>query len=396
MKKNTYLQSGKKETCYGCSACEAVCPVNAIKMTKDEHGFFYPEVNERICTNCGLCKAVCPNDISMEKTIPVSAIVGSHCEKHIFYNSASGGAFSAIASMWNDGNTYVAGAIMDENFQVIHSIIKFSDGIKRIRKSKYVQSNLQGLYEKIESLLNNEEFVVFSGTPCQIAALKGYLRKDYYKLLCVDLVCHGVPSNQLFNLYIEWLEKKHKKKVKEYVFRSKYPYKGCVNTRSAIVRFENEEEIYLTPSNDPYLRLYNNRYAYRPACYSCKFSCEERISDITLGDAWGIEEKMPCYSSVAGVSAIFVNTEKGKEVVNKLECNFKADEAEVAFLIQNNKNMMHSTIEPINNDIFMKKYRECASLAVATAKYTYRKILNRIVFKIRCRCKSTKIIRKER
>lgn len=337
-----YLESNNKADCCGCSGCEQVCPTSCISMIEDEEGFRYPIKDEELCIHCGLCEVVCPNvnkekiTDSQEYDIDSKAFFAVHKDEDILDKSASGGVFSAIVDSFCDHNFVIFGVEFDEDLQVIHS---YTDNIRdseKYRKSKYVQSDINGTYKDAEKFLKQGKKVLFTGTPCQIGGLKLYLRKDYDNLFCADLVCHGVPNQSLFDRYIKELDKKHNGKVSSYTFRHKTK-SGNDNWNSRNVKYEiNKKKIIENSQKDSYLRGYHPGLYYRPSCYDCKYSNPERVSDITMADFWGVEELFPNENVHKGVSVFLANTKKGQSLVYNMSKLMKIKEVDKEFVIKSN------------------------------------------------------------
>lgn len=318
------IEITEKFTCCGCNACGDACPKNAITFRIDIEGFWYPEVDKCKCVDCKFCEEVCPqlhiealkkNDY--EKPITIAAI---HKDMSIRWDSTSGGAFSALAqTMYNQGG-YVGGALYDENFLVHNYISNKSEDLEKLRSSKYLQSNAEGLYVKIRKLLNHEEKVLICGTPCQMTALRSFLGKDYENLIIVDFVCRGVNSPKVYRKYLDSLERKYSGKV-VYV-KAKNKELGWRNlTRK--VAFDNGTVYYGVLMEDDFRRGYHTNVFCRPSCYECQFKDFPRIADITIGDYWGIEKVDKNLDNNIGTSLILLNSKKGEQyfeqVKNKLE-----------------------------------------------------------------------------
>jgi coenzyme F420-reducing hydrogenase beta subunit len=213
------------EHCFGCTACEHICPKACISMMPDEQGFLYPFVNEEDCIQCGKCLKVCPyldsKDVDAELFPNTQVYAVKHIDDEVRLQSSSGGAFTAISDYVLKNNGIVYGASYDSNMVVRHVKVDSIEGRDTLRGSKYVQSNLGKVFREIQSYLQKEIVVIFSGTPCQVAGLRKYLVKSYDNLITVDLVCHGVPSPKVFGDYIQSIEKKYKNKVLDCRFRDK-------------------------------------------------------------------------------------------------------------------------------------------------------------------------------
>ena len=311
-----YVVVDKKEQCCGCGACADACALSCIKMETDCEGFSYPVVEVSRCVSCGKCVAVCPISHARDAMHPsVDDVAYAYVAggEEIVKSSSSGGAFSLImdAFFTRHENAVVVGASFCE-MAVCHSIADNRTDAEKFKKSKYVQSNTQGIFRKVKDLLATDRAVLFSGTPCQVAALKMYLGRDYDKLLTVDIVCHGVPSQKCFDEYLRELEKKHSAKIVSVMFRYKRNFQGDkVNPRTLCLDFENGQSVNMDMSESEFLYAYYTGLIYRPSCAICSFANPNRVGDITLADYWGIEEIHPELNSLRGVSLVRFNTEKG-------------------------------------------------------------------------------------
>ena len=191
-----------KSQCCGCNACVQRCPKQCI-ASEDEEGFLYPEVDEAICIDCGLCENVCPVINQADARIPLQVYAAKNTDEKIRMHSSSGGVFSILAEQTIKQGGVVFGARFDENWEVKHDYTETIDGVSVFRGSKYVQSKTGDTFKQAEQFLKQNRKVLFSGTPCQIVALKRYLKKEYENLLLVDFICHGVPSPGVWRKYLK-------------------------------------------------------------------------------------------------------------------------------------------------------------------------------------------------
>lgn len=268
----------ERSNCTGCGSCFNICPTSAIEMVENEQGFIEPRIDEKKCINCGLCKNKCPsiNSIKTEKIKETYAATSKNNETVL--KSSSGGIFSEIANYVIENNGCVFGAAFDENLQVEHIFIEKKEEIIKLSGSKYIQSNTGTTYKAAKKELEKGRSVLYTGTPCQIAGLKSFLGKEYPSLITVDLICHGVPSQNFFNKYIEYISKG--KKITNYNFRHKE--KNDTNCMILTYKLNNKIIKIKNPFVDSYYYAFLNGYIYRDNCYQCKYANCNRIGDITI------------------------------------------------------------------------------------------------------------------
>ena len=211
------IEIKNKKDCCGCNACGDICAHKAIKFVTDNEGFWYPEVNKDLCTNCGLCEKVCPmlhlEEAKSHDQREPKVYGGYHKNISIRFDSTSGGVFSALANAMYKQGGYVSGAVFNEDWSVSNYISNNKKDRSRLRSSKYVESNAEGLYKEIKRLLLNGEKVLACGSPCQMAALRTYLRKDYDNLVIVDFLCRATNSPKAYRKYLDMLEELHGGKI---------------------------------------------------------------------------------------------------------------------------------------------------------------------------------------
>ena len=322
------IQENNKK-CFGCGACESICPNKAISLIEDKESFLYPLIDKKKCINCGLCNKTCPltYDLFISKK-EVTAYVGVCNSDDVIINSSSGGAFTALYEVFIEKGFDVFGVCFDKNLKVLYDVAFTTEECKKFRKSKYVQSYYNGCYERIANSLRDGRSVLFSGVSCQCAALILYLKAKGIsdkRLVTVNVLCHGVPSQKLFDEYIKYMEKKEESTVTSYSFKNKLDYKGDFNPRTSMIEFENGHKMVKTIENDPFLRGYYRRLFIRPSCGLCLFAKPERFTDFTIADAWNIEKIKPEYNPLKGVSLVLFNTEKAREILGELHCKMRLD-----------------------------------------------------------------------
>lgn len=319
------INISNKANCCGCCACVDACKQKAINLKNDNEGFWYPHVDTNLCNNCGLCQKICPelNISKLKKNDsekPIKTIAAIHKNMSIRWDSTSGGAFSAFAEYMYEHGGYVSGAIYNNDFTVKNFVSNDPNDLIKLRSSKYLQSKAEGIYEEIANLLKKDKKVLACGTPCQMAALRSFLKKDYENLIIIDFICRGVNSPKVFRKYLDSLENNFggkiiyiKEKNKEYGWRSL--------TRKII--FDNNKTYYGIGMKDDFRLGYHTNVFCRPSCYTCKYKDFPRIADITIADYWGIENINKNLDNDIGTSMILLNSKKGyayfELIKNKLE-----------------------------------------------------------------------------
>lgn len=333
------------EFCTGCRACEQLCPKQCISMKSNKEGFLTAEIDENVCIHCGLCQKRCPQNNMPDKHNPIKVLAVRYKKDKELKNSASGGAFVALAHQILERNGVVFGAAYGEDWKVGHIAVRKEEDLYKLQGSKYVQCDTLHTYSEVKTLLSEGKKVLFSGTPCQIGGLRSFLRKDYDNLFTVDLICHGVASPKLFQKYIEWLGKETKGKILYYNFRDKsggwgLGYKAKTKTKTKTK----------TANLDPYYYHFLKGDTYRECCYRCRYCTQERISDITVGDYWGIEREHPKFYSTKGVSVMLLNTEKALNCFEQAKSMFYIQESTFKQASRNNHNLLSPTKRTLLRD----------------------------------------------
>lgn len=308
-----YTVRSNQAECTGCGACVSICPKNAITMKPDDEGFLYPSVDSALCVNCDLCEKRCP----VGKDVPAAEqrVFGAqHRDEQVRASSSSGGVFTALARNTFARGGVVFGAVFDENLRVEHIGAFHEAEMAAMRGSKYVQSDAADAIAHAASLLERGIPVLFCGTPCQIAGLKAKLGGRHEEsLTTVDFVCHGVPSPGVFASYLRELEKKYGSRPVAYTFRDKR--KGWKDFM-AVATFEDGSEHAGDQRTEPFLYGFLQNLYLRPACAACTaYRGSHRPSDITMADLWGAPKVCPEKDDDTGLSLVFANTEKGREIL---------------------------------------------------------------------------------
>lgn len=317
-----------RNLCTGCTACVNVCPQKCIEMIPGEDGFSYPRIDESRCIHCGLCERICPANKQPEKTKVKAGYVARTKDMENVNNSTSGGMCAAFADYTFSKDGLLYGVGYDENMKVRHFGIDVSqkERVKEMRGSKYVQSDLGTCFSEIKAALDQDRFVCFTGTPCQVAGLKAFLRKDYQNLLTIDLVCHGVSSPMAFRGYVGAMSKRYNSKVTDVRFRNKtYGY----HSGTMRVDFENGKKYYGSGRIDQMSKAYFLGACSRECCYQCPFKGDERYSDFTIFDSWHVDKLISgMKDDDKGYTNVFVHTEKGMQVWNEMKKELDCREAD--------------------------------------------------------------------
>lgn len=329
------------DNCTGCGACADVCPKNCIEMISDEEGFYIPFIDTQKCINCGMCKSVC----QLEKKIKDNDIrkgYGAICNLKEIGRSSSGGAFYGIAvSFFNTfKNGLVYGATFFENNEVKHIGISKKEELYKLQGSKYVQSNTTGIFEEIKNYLKQDIYILFTGTPCQVAALKEYVGKYQEKLYTIDLICHGCPSPGILKKHLSNLNSNKNDQVISVSFREKNKFMKCDFVLN--ITYSSGKKIRVYGEKDWYYNLFLNGRNFRESCYNCKYTKKERVGDITIGDVAN-KKLFSDFNNEEALSTILINTDFGEklwEISNKF---FRYKEADIEEEVRLNHNLHSST-----------------------------------------------------
>ena len=324
-------------TCTGCGACAQICPNQVIEMKEDAEGFLYPSANLQKCVGCGLCEKSCPVITDKSNSEQNDKIRHSYASTNIDRNYSKDCATIGVCTMaaeWilhNGGLVY--GVALDENeWRTFHVCANKTIDLDKIKNSKYVQSDTRDTFRSVKKELQFGKLVLYVGTPCQIAGLKGYLRKDYNNLYTIDLICHGTYSYKLLQKEIQYWERKYKGKVSNFKFRSKriFPWNVGGIMNFDINRNGHTKHIEQLAPSSPTYRCYaysndGKSYNLRPCCYGCQFKDKKRYGDLTVGDAWGLtkicENLFTKANRKSGISSVFTNTNQGVVLLNSIKEN---------------------------------------------------------------------------
>lgn len=359
-----------KSKCCGCTACVAACPVRCITMQEDSEGFMYPKVNESECVGCNLCLNVCPAIHYGDSCRPSEIYAAKTNDDKIRMSSSSGGIFSLLAENIIDDGGVVFGAEFNDRWEVIHSYEETRAGLAGFRGSKYVQSYMGNSYRDAKTFLDRGRMVLFSGTPCQIAGLKHFLKKDYDNLLTVDLICHGVPSPSVWNEYLYELKvKSGAEAISAIEFRDKS--EGWKNFKILVEGYNQGNKFLLEDESfyiNNYCKAFLNNISLRPSCFACPVKAGKSGSDITLGDYWGMKDAGSELNDDKGCSVVLVNTPKGSSFIAALPAYMKSD-IKYEWVLDFNPSLEKSAgLSPNRDFFFYMLFRRRKSFSKAIAR----------------------------
>lgn len=369
----------KKKECCGCNACAEICPMHCIEMLNDSKGFLYPKVDTATCIDCGACEKVCPfegGNIALNS--PLTAYAAWNKDREQYLASSSGGVAYVFSSYIIKQGGVVYGCTSD-GMQIRHIRVASLSELSKLQGSKYVQSDVRGLFDLVKADLKAKKPVLFIGTPCQVAGLKNYIKRIPEHLYLVDLICHGVPSQQMLYEHINHVAAGHS--VEQLSFRKGQLYhieitSPCGTTYSA------------EPHKDMYYRAFLDGISYRKSCYHCPFARKERISDITIGDFWGIKDTASLPLEISGgISVLLPSSEKGKALIEAAKPNLSIYERSINEAVAGNNQLRSPVKYSLRVRIFNSLYplislEKAAYICVVDQKFrTLFKIINRKIGK---------------
>ena len=329
-----------KSQCCGCGACVGRCPQACITLTEDKNGFLYPHVDADACVDCHLCEQVCPFLNEKEKQETLACFAAIHPDETIRYRSSSGGVFSVFAERIIGHGGVVFGARFNEKWEVVHGYTDTLEGLTAFRGSKYVQSVIGDSYVQAEQFLKQGRDVLFTGTPCQIAGLKLFLRKDYPNLVAVEVACHGVPSPGVWRNYL-----KGRGDVNEVNFRDK-----STGWRDYSVVIGKQKRRH---DDDDYMACYLTNHNMRESCFACPCKQGKSHADILMADLWGVKA-LPSAWDDKGASAILAYSNRGLDFLQ--QCGLELTAVDAVSVIRHNPSINGSAPKPKDYELFWKKY----------------------------------------
>jgi coenzyme F420-reducing hydrogenase beta subunit len=375
-----FLDNFKKENCCGCTACSRVCDFSAITMKQDKNGFYYPEVDKDKCKECGMCEKVCPmkeNYVGRDANPDIYAVHNKN--QDTVQKSSSGGMFTALAEWIIAQDGVIYGVAFDKNYYVQHMRAADMQEAGKFRTSKYVESDINKVYDTIIEDLKNEKIVLFTGTPCQVSAIKKYLkakRVNIENLYTCDNICHGVPSRKVWEDYLDIIEQRYVPDgdaIKSINMRSKKTSWQKQNIEIELEKGNIDPVIEEFSFNKFFLSLFSNR----PSCFHCHYTSYKRPGDFTLGDFWNVENAGIEFSTEGGVNVVLVNTEKGKALFEQLKAGL--DHQPVTKEACWQPHLEYSAKAPAKQDMFWKDYHAAVNKESIIRKYMQGSLVTKVI-----------------
>ena len=339
----------QKKDCCGCYACVNVCPKKCIEMKEDKAGFLHPVIDRGQCIHCGKCYHVCPSihkeELGFQNPKQAFAVWSLNADLR---NASSSGGFATQVGRWMiEKKGIVYAAVIANNAEVLHKRISKTSELKSMQGSKYVHSKIGTTYTECKKDLENGTQVVFIGTGCQIAGLKRYLGKKYQNLLTIDLICHGVPSQKML-----------RDSIKHLVGDSNIETFSCrKGTRYILTAYKENKEYRDRLFYDRYMRAFLDGVISRENCYKCPYAASQRVSDITIGDFWGLGElKSVQKEESKGINVVLLNTENGALLFDEIKEKFFTEERPVEEAIKGNDQLNHPAKMSEKREWFLQCY----------------------------------------
>lgn len=369
----------QKVNCSGCNACAEVCPKYCIEMLPDKKGFFYPKVDTVTCIDCGACEKVCPfQDGNIKLNAPLTAYAAWNKDREQYLASSSGGAAYVFSSHIIKRGGVVYGCT-SEGMHIRHIRVDSLSELSKLQGSKYVQSDVRGVFSQVKADLKAGKPVLFISTPCQVAGLKNYIKRIPEDLYLIDLICHGVPSQQMLHEHINHILNGHS--AERLSFRKGQLFHIELKDRCGTV-YSSE------PHKDMYYRAFLGGISYRESCYECPFACKERVSDITIGDFWGLQDVTSLPLEISeGISVLLSSSEKGRALLDAVKSAMRIYERSVEEAVTGNNQLRFPVSKSFCTKIFNLLYPTISidgAIFVCVTGQRFRtllKIIGRKIFK---------------
>lgn len=349
-----------EKDCTGCGACVEICSRKCIELKPTGVlGTLIPMVEECKCIDCGACDRVCPKKNEVSRNYEQRAYAAYTKDNDVRWKSSSGGMFLTFARYLISKGYFVYGASFNDHLKLECTFARTEHDLDRLAKSKYLQSNLNNKYSEIKYRLDQGERVLFVSTPCQVSALKLFLKKYYEKLVTVDFFCHGVPSQVLFDECKEYEDKKFNRKTLDYMFRAKV--KNGVTPHYFSLTYKKNGKLKKKTDfyyNSLFYALFQQYIILRESCYDCQFASKERASDLTIGDFHEIDKYLKGINRFEGVSTVIINSRKGQDLFNSVSEQLTIHNFDIDKLIEDRIIFSGGTKKPSKREQLVKDYYE--------------------------------------
>ena len=360
-------------SCFGCTACASVCRAGAITMCRDAEGFEYPSVDASRCVGCGRCDDICPSvhAPSMKHPADAQRVYAARCrDGRELRLSASGGVFGVLARhvLARDGVVY--GVAYSSAMEARHVAAEDASSLSSLHDSKYVQSHLGSTFRDVQRQLHDGRDVLFSGTPCQVAGLRRFLRQSYTNLLTCDILCHSVASPRIFSDYVRFVERHTRGRMVNLSLRDKSRGWGSGATR---IDYADGTSLYDSYWASIWAVAYPLHLITRPSCHACPFCSGQRVGDISIGDFWGVERALPQSYCADGVSLVLVNTEHGRQLWGDVQADMFVDASTLDDAMQ--PVLMRHSSPDVRRDEFWHDYQRGGFDAVVRKYWHYSPLL---------------------
>lgn len=395
-----------KGRCCGCEACRQVCPKQCIQLESDDEGFWYPVVDLDICIRCNRCKEVCPFLTAYTPKEPKQVYAAQALDLPLRMASSSGGIFTLLAEEIIRRGGVIFGARFDKDWGVLHDYTDTREGLPPFRGSKYVQSRIGNSYLHTKQFLKEGREVLFSGTPCQIRGLINYLGREYDNLTTIDIVCHGVPSPRVWREYRTALLQSRDKKSdrnshftnisfrnkdqsgwRHYEFTAEMVASSLNNNPEAI----KLHTVHQLNGSNLYMRGFLHNLYLRPSCYHCMVKGGRSLSDLTLGDYWGIERVCQALDDDKGTSLVLIHNERGRKLFNSVQCS--RVETSYSGALAGNPSIEDSVVEPQARGAFFEQIQKESDLQEVITRLTATPIRTRLWRFIRRHARKVRLLR---
>jgi len=368
----------EKSNCCGCEACVQVCPQQCIRFEQDDEGFYYPEINTEECLDCGLCERVCPELHQNEAQRPIEVLAAINKDEDVRMNSSSGGVFTLLANHVIDAGGVVFGVRFDEKWQAVFDCAETHEQVAAFRGSKYVQARVGNSFVRCKQLLDEDRQVLFSGTPCQIAALHRFLRKPYDNLLTVDFICHGVPSPKVWERYLDETVTEGRNAIDNIRFRDKCTGWKRYSLSIDFVKQKNSHTQTSPFTDNMFMRAFLANLTLRPSCHHCPAKAGRSGSDITIGDFWGIDIVKPDMDDNRGTSVVMINSTRGQKAVRRDFLKYSI--VQYDDIVRYNVMMNLSANKHPHREMFFKGFNRGESLHMLMSRCLKPSVTKRLVY----------------